>query len=149
MTADGEALTGLHMEGERGHPDVLSTWRENGSWFRVAKAQLEGYFAAELKSFDRPLALGGTEFQRRVWQALLTIPYGSTRSYSALAAEVGNPQASRAVGLANGRNPIPIIIPCHRVIGQSGALTGYGGGLVRKAWLLRHEQQAMARGWTV
>jgi methylated-DNA-[protein]-cysteine S-methyltransferase len=104
-----------------------------------ARRQLVAYFAGRLKVFDLPLAPNGTEFQRRVWSALTKIPFGATTSYAQLARRVGNEAAVRAVGAANGRNPIPIIVPCHRVIGSNGSLTGFGGGLPRKQWLLRHE----------
>lgn len=106
---------------------------------RATMSQLAEYFAGQRKSFDLPLEFQGTEFQRQVWAALLTIPCGETRSYSEQARAIGNPAAVRAVGAANGRNPISIIAPCHRVIGASGALTGFGGGLAAKAWLLAHE----------
>ena len=102
--------------------------------------QLGAYFAGELTRFDVDLTLAGTQFQRRVWTALQTIPYGETRSYGEIAEQIGAPGASRAVGLANGRNPIGIIVPCHRVIGASGSLTGYGGGLERKKALLDLEK---------
>jgi methylated-DNA-[protein]-cysteine S-methyltransferase len=105
-----------------------------------ARAQLDAYFAGERTSFDLPLAPPGTAFQRAVWDALRAIPFGHTRSYGQLAAAVGRPKASRAVGAANGQNPIAIVIPCHRVIGADGSLTGYGGGMPRKEWLLRHER---------
>lgn len=101
---------------------------------------LERYFAGELNAIDSvPVQTGGTDFQRQVWQALRQIPCGTTISYGELAAEIGRPAAVRAVGLANGSNPVPIVVPCHRVIGSDGSLTGYGGGLERKRWLLRHE----------
>jgi methylated-DNA-[protein]-cysteine S-methyltransferase len=102
--------------------------------------QLQQYFAGELKDFDLKLNPQGTDFQKRVWQALLTIPYGKTASYMALAKELGDPLAIRAVAAANGKNPLWILIPCHRVIGSDGSLTGYAGGLWRKKWLLEHEQ---------
>ncbi|MFH7586340.1 methylated-DNA--[protein]-cysteine S-methyltransferase [Oceanimonas smirnovii] len=101
--------------------------------------QLNAYFAGELTRFSLPLAPAGTPFQQQVWQALLTIPWGEKHSYRDIAVAIGNPRAVRAVGAANGRNPIPIIIPCHRVIGANGSLTGYAGGLTRKRWLLDHE----------
>ena len=101
--------------------------------------QLHAYFEGTLTAFDLPLDLRGTPFQRRVWQALLAIPFGATRSYADIARALGDPNAVRAVGTANGRNPIAIIVPCHRVIGSDGSLTGYGGGLWRKEWLLAHE----------
>jgi methylated-DNA-[protein]-cysteine S-methyltransferase len=104
-----------------------------------AEEQLHSYFAGELVSFELPLAPRGTDFQRRVWDAVAAIPYGTTTTYSRLAAEIGSPRATRAVGAANGRNPLPIVVPCHRVIGAAGALTGYGGGLEMKRALLALE----------
>ena len=107
--------------------------------FKDVAAQLDAYFAGELTTFDIEVNLIGTPFQMVVWAHLREIPYGETISYGELARRVGNPNASRAVGLANGRNPVAIIVPCHRVIGANGSLTGYGGGLERKSWLLEHE----------
>jgi methylated-DNA-[protein]-cysteine S-methyltransferase len=104
-----------------------------------ARRQLAEYFAGTRTTFDLPLRTEGTAFQRRVWDALLAIPYGTTLSYSKLARRLGDQRATRAVGAANGRNPIPIIVPCHRVVGAHGELTGFGGGLDRKRWLLEHE----------
>ncbi|GGE78836.1 methylated-DNA--[protein]-cysteine S-methyltransferase [Sphingomonas prati] len=104
-----------------------------------AEAQLEDYFAGRATGFDVPLDLRGTAFQREVWAALRTIPYGKTRSYVAIARQIGRPDASRAVGAANGRNPVSIIVPCHRVVGSAGALTGFAGGMAVKARLLRLE----------
>jgi methylated-DNA-[protein]-cysteine S-methyltransferase len=106
---------------------------------REAEEQLSAYFAGELRRFDLPLSPRGTEFQRRVWDAVAAVPYGTTTTYSRLAAAIGRPRATRAVGAANGRNPLPIVVPCHRVIGASGALTGYGGGLDVKRALLALE----------
>lgn len=106
-----------------------------------ALAELEAYFRGDRTSFSVPLRLEGTTFQRRVWGRLLRVPYGRTTTYRDLAAAVGNPRATRAVGGANHRNPVSIIVPCHRVIGADGRLTGYGGGLWRKEWLLRHERR--------
>ena len=105
--------------------------------------QLEEYFRGQRASFDLPLRLEGTPFQRRVWEALLRVPYGRTTTYRDLAAAVGNVRATRAVGGANHRNPVSIIVPCHRVVGSDGGLTGYGGGLWRKEWLLEHERKAV------
>ncbi len=102
-------------------------------------AQLEAYFAGELQTFDVPIAFEGTEFQRLAWHALVDIPYATTRSYAEQARAIGRPTAARAVGAANGKNPIAIIVPCHRVIGGNGSLTGYGGGVETKRWLLDHE----------
>jgi methylated-DNA-[protein]-cysteine S-methyltransferase len=101
-----------------------------------AAGQLRAYFARELREFDLPLAPSGTGFQRRVWDAVSAVPFGATASYAEIAAAIGTPSACRAVGAANGRNPLPVIVPCHRVVGSTGALTGYGGGLERKRALL-------------
>ncbi len=108
-------------------------------------AQLREYFAGSRTQFDLPLAPAGTAFQLDAWTALRAIPYGETRSYTEQAAALGRPRAVRAVGSANGRNPIAIVVPCHRVVGSRGGLTGYGGGVDRKRWLLAHEQDAAAR----
>jgi methylated-DNA-[protein]-cysteine S-methyltransferase len=106
-----------------------------------AERQLSEYFAGKRKEFEVPLDMRGTPFQKNVWEALLAIPFGETRSYGQIAKQLGNPNATRAVGAANGRNPLPIIVPCHRVIGSSGSLTGFGGGLETKAQLLSLEQK--------
>ena len=115
-------------------------WERDDMAFASAVEQLESYFAGERFEFDIEMELVGTPFQRNVWAALLTIPYGDTRSYGEIAAQIGSPGAFRAVGLANGHNPIGIIVPCHRVIGSNGSLTGYGGGLDRKRALLALEK---------
>lgn len=133
---NGAALTHLLLRGEN-EPDKAT--RGETGLLRIAAAQLTEYFAGKRKQFDLPLAPQGTQYQIRVWQALQTIPYGQTRSYGQIAAQTGNAKAARAVGLANNRNPISIIIPCHRVIGANGSLTGYAGGLAAKAALLRLE----------
>jgi methylated-DNA-[protein]-cysteine S-methyltransferase len=112
---------------------------EPGGDCRAVAAQLGDYFAGKRRSFDLPLNLRGTEFQLAVWNELLNVPYGETITYAELARRIGRPSAIRAVGAANGANPIPIIVPCHRVIGSNGTLTGYGGGIDRKQWLLAHE----------
>ncbi len=114
-------------------------WHRSETPFGEAKRQLAEYFAGERRSFDLPLVLTGTAFQKRVWNTLRSIPFGETRSYGWLAAEIDRPTASRAVGAANGANPIPVIVPCHRVIGSNGALTGFGGGIETKQFLLGHE----------
>ena len=119
-------------------------WERDDTAFDDAVGQLEGYFAGDVLEFDLDLDLVGTEFQRRVWAALLTIPYGETRSYGEIARQLDSPGASRAVGLANGHNPIGIIVPCHRVIGSNGSLTGYGGGLDRKRRLLDMEKNRIS-----
>ncbi|KUI35002.1 cysteine methyltransferase [Mycobacterium sp. IS-1590] len=124
-------------------------WVADESAFPEAVEQLEAYFAGELTDFDLELDLVGTAFQRKVWAALLTIPYGETRSYGEIARQIGTPGAFRAVGLANGHNPIGIIVPCHRVIGANGSLTGYGGGLDRKRALLEMEKSRVAPALTL
>jgi methylated-DNA-[protein]-cysteine S-methyltransferase len=136
LAADGDVLVELSLPDR---PVPLGPVRETEVLVRTAH-QLAEYFAGERRDFDLPLAPRGTEFQQSVWRALIDIPYGETCSYGDLARVVGRPSASRAVGAANGANPIAIILPCHRVIGASGALTGYGGGLPLKRWLLAHER---------
>lgn len=139
ITADGGSLTGIHMHEQRHSPKIPATYKRDDAGLAHVVEQLNAYFASELTDFELPMTMRGTEFQRRVWAALCEIPYGETISYGELARWVGNPKASRAVGLANGRNPLAIVVPCHRVIGADGSLTGYGGGLERKVWLLEHE----------
>lgn len=114
-------------------------WRHADAPFAELRRQLDAYFAGDLRTFDLPLHLSGTAFQKSVWRRLAAIPYGETRTYGEIAAEIGRPTASRAVGAANGDNLLPIILPCHRVIGANGALTGFGGGLPTKRYLLRLE----------
>jgi methylated-DNA-[protein]-cysteine S-methyltransferase len=136
LVGDGEAVARLHMMGSR-HPVAADpAWRRDERAFGDVRSQLEEYFAGERQSFDVPLQMAGSEFELRVWEALRAIPYGETASYGEIAAGIGSPGAARAVGLANGRNPIAVIVPCHRVIGADGSLTGYGGGLERKRLLL-------------
>ncbi len=141
LRCDGSALTGLYMNLASGPPRGAEDGVEDSKSELLLRAmrQLEEYFEGRRREFDLPLRLHGTVFQRRVWDALLEIPYGATWSYGELARRIANPSASRAVGLANGRNPLSILVPCHRVIGADGSLTGYGGGLERKRWLLAHE----------
>jgi methylated-DNA-[protein]-cysteine S-methyltransferase len=142
VAADG-ALTGLYMDAQRHRPgDAIFgvPGEPAGEPFASAGAQLAAYFAGERTEFDLPLAPAGTPFQQQVWTALRSIPYGQTWSYGRIAGHLGRPGASRAVGLANGKNPISVIIPCHRVIGADGSLTGYGGGMQRKRFLLDLEQ---------
>ena len=139
LAGNGRGLTNLRMANQT-HEPGRADWAPDDRAFRDVVDQLEGYFAGERTDFDIQLDLRGTDFQRRVWKALLTIPYGETRSYGDIADQIGAPGSARAVGLANGRNPIAIIVPCHRVIGASGSLTGYGGGLHRKRMLLELEQ---------
>ena len=133
-------LRHLRMDDQTYEPS-REGWETADGSFADAAAQLEAYFAGDLVEFDLELDMVGTEFQRRVWAALLTIPYGETRSYGQIAQQVGSPSAFRAVGLANGHNPIGIIVPCHRVIGANGSLTGYGGGIERKRSLLDLERK--------
>lgn len=140
LVADNGALAGLYMHEHRHRPlDSTFGVRRAGDLDPVV-AQLDEYFAGGREEFDLPLAPIGTPFQMRVWTALRAIPYGTTHSYGRLATAVGAPGAARAVGLANGRNPISIVVPCHRVVGADGSLTGYGGGVERKRHLLALEQ---------
>ncbi len=149
LTGDGHALTGLWMIDASRHE--IKGGREltpSPAAFREVAAQLEAYFRGDLKEFSVPLAPSGTPFQLAVWTELTKIPYGSTVSYGDIAGALGKRLvASRAVGLANGANPISVIVPCHRVIGSDGSLTGYGGGLDRKEWLLRLEGAAPHTLW--
>jgi methylated-DNA-[protein]-cysteine S-methyltransferase len=133
-------LTGLFVASHERCPALPSAWRRDDDALAEARRQLEEYFAGTRTTFDLPLELEGTPFQVMVWSALRDIPFGETISYGELARRVARPGASRAVGAANGRNPISIVIPCHRVIGADGRLTGYGWGHERKAWLLQHER---------
>jgi methylated-DNA-[protein]-cysteine S-methyltransferase len=142
LAGDGESLIQVCFQsGPRPFPPPAS-WIADASPFRAAAAQLEEYFAGKRRRFDLPLAPRGTEFQRRVWRALTEIPYGQTISYGELARRIAKPSASRAVGLANGATPLPVIVPCHRVIGADGSLTGFGGGLPIKRKLLALEGTA-------
>ena len=145
LTLAGVGSTLIHLRmAEQTHEPDRSGWQPAGDRaFNDAVEQLQAYFAGSLTEFDVDLRLEGTDFQRRVWAALRTIPYGETRSYGEIAIEIGSPGASRAVGLANGRNPIGIIVPCHRVIGSTGGLTGYGGGIDRKRALLAQEKNRL------
>lgn len=145
LVAAGASLTALYMADQRHAPGPAALGLPgdpSAEPFAAAAAQLAAYFAGALTEFDLPLEPAGTAFQRQVWAALREIPYAQTESYGQLAGRIGRPASSRAVGLANGRNPIGIIIPCHRVIGSDGSLTGYGGGLDRKRFLLDHERHA-------
>ncbi len=144
LVATDGVLAGLYMTDQRHRPPEESFGTPDDSAFGEAVEQLTAYFAGERTEFDLPLHLDGTGFQRTVWAELLKIPYGETRSYGELAEALGNPAASRAVGLANGKNPIGIIVPCHRVVGANGSLTGYGGGIDRKRRLLDFERQGTA-----
>ncbi|MEV0036068.1 methylated-DNA--[protein]-cysteine S-methyltransferase [Streptomyces sp. NPDC050804] len=142
LVAADDVLKGLYMVGQRHRPPEERFGAPDPRPFTEVVRQLDAYFAGELTDFDLPLRLDGTPFQRSVWEQLQRIPYGETRSYGELAENLGKPGASRAVGLANGKNPIGIIVPCHRVIGSTGGLTGYGGGLDRKQRLLVFEGAA-------
>ncbi|MGO9525022.1 methylated-DNA--[protein]-cysteine S-methyltransferase [Mycobacterium sp.] len=133
-------LTHLRMVDQTYEPG-RADWSPDPTAFDDVVEQLAAYFAGELTDFDIRFDLVGTQFQQRVWQALLTIPYGETRSYGQIARQIGAPGSARAVGLANGHNPIAIVVPCHRVIGAGGSLTGYGGGLDRKRMLLELEKR--------
>jgi len=139
LTAADGVLTGVHMHEQRHLPKLPAGCERDDAGLAHVVDQLQAYFAGELTDFELPVEMRGTDFQRRVWGELCEIPYGETISYGELARRVGNHKASRAVGLANGRNPLAIVVPCHRVIGADGSLTGYGGGLERKVWLLEHE----------
>ena len=144
LAGDANGLRLVSFESSKHAVPLQAAWRQDKTPFGEVIRQLQAYFRGELKEFDLPLALGGTEFQLRVWNSLRTIPYGETISYGQLAERIGNPKAVRAVGLANGSNPIPIIIPCHRVIGSDGSLTGFGGGLSTKKMLLELESKQLS-----
>lgn len=143
VASSGGAITGLYMESHRHGPVDRGSWildsQHEQPVLVMARQQLTEYFAGDRVTFDLPLGAVGTEVQQSVWRALSDIPFGETRTYGGIAKTIGNPKASRAVGSANGRNPISIIVPCHRVIGSDGSLTGFGGGIERKRWLLAHE----------
>lgn len=149
LAGSGTTLMHLRMADQTHEPD-RSGWRQaDPGAFDDVVEQLQRYFDGTLAEFDVDLRLIGTDFQRRVWTALRTIPYGQTLSYGQIAARIGSPGASRAVGLANSRNPIGIIVPCHRVIGSTGSLTGYAGGIDRKKALLTLEKSNMPAGATL
>lgn len=145
VAVDG-TLAGLYMDEQRHAPPSDRYGEHDPAAFAAVEAQLAAYFAGALTRFEVPLRLVGTPFQQEVWAALLEIPYGTTVSYRELAARIGRPAACRAVGLANGRNPVSIVVPCHRVVGADGGLTGYGGGLDRKSQLLALERRGAAAG---
>jgi methylated-DNA-[protein]-cysteine S-methyltransferase len=154
LTASDAALTGVYFPtSRRGPPPTQSAgWVEDdgrgaaSELLARVRQQLTEYFARTRTAFDLPLEALGSAFEHRVWNALRIIPYGATMSYSELARRLGDVAATRAVGAANGKNPIPIIIPCHRVVGAKGELTGFGGGLARKRWLLEHEGSLLGLG---
>jgi methylated-DNA-[protein]-cysteine S-methyltransferase len=145
LTATEAGLSGLFMEKHLYGPESYVGWIEDSVRLAETKRQLQRYFDGGLREFDLPLDLHGTPFQIEVWNALREIRFGATWSYRDLAAHIGRPTAVRAVGAANGRNPVSIIVPCHRVIGSDGSLTGYGGGLPRKQFLLEHEARVLGR----
>ena len=136
-----QLLEGLHFPKGKTRVEPEKDWVYKEDLFLEAIDQLEAYFKGELTEFDLKLNARGTHFQNKVWQQLLKIPYGETISYGELAKRIGNPKASRAVGMANGKNPISIIVPCHRVIGKNGSLTGFGGGIEAKKFLLDLEKR--------
>jgi methylated-DNA-[protein]-cysteine S-methyltransferase len=148
LTSDGTSLTGAYFPVHKHGPDpnALGPRQDDAEPFDTTKRQLTAYFEGNLTAFDLPLAAVGTAFQHRVWAGLAAIPFGVTMSYGELAKRIGNPAGSRAVGMANGRNPLAIIVPCHRVIGANKALIGYGGGLDRKQALLTFEAGLLGGG---
>jgi methylated-DNA-[protein]-cysteine S-methyltransferase len=151
LVAAGGALAGVYMDAQRHLPDTVaqaapaSQDGPDAAPLAAAARQLAEYFAGQRTEFDLPLEMAGTDFQRRVWAALRQIPYGETVSYGELARGIGKASASRAVGLANGKNPFAVVVPCHRVVGSDGSLTGYGGGLDRKRFLLALEQRVSGK----
>jgi methylated-DNA-[protein]-cysteine S-methyltransferase len=142
LVADGDTLTGLFFTGRPHEPKPEALGERTDEGFTEVRRQLAEYFAGTRTGFDLPLAARGTEFEHQVWDLLAKIPYGETRSYGDLARELGDPALAQAVGWANGRNPVSVIVPCHRVIGADGRLTGYAGGLDRKRYLLELEEPA-------
>jgi len=146
LASDGEALSGAWFDGQRYQPQIGPAWqrRPDLPLLRRAATELAEYFAGERITFDVPLAPVGTPFQRDVWRAIASVPYGATIAYRDLAARAGRPESTRAAGTATGRNPLSIIVPCHRIVGADGALTGYAGGLARKRALLALEHAAIA-----
>ncbi len=149
-----EGLRGLHFAGHEHAPKVGGDWVRDDAALRSAARQLEEYFDGSRSAFDIALDLRGTTFQKQVWEALLGIPWGTTRTYGEVAAAIGRPGAFRAVGAAIGSNPVSVVVPCHRVVGSNGALVGYGWGLDRKRWLLEHEgaelnlNSSRSSGWS-
>jgi methylated-DNA-[protein]-cysteine S-methyltransferase len=140
-TSKGDALTGIYFDGHKGGPEVGVDWIREDSRFAAVWSQLDEYFAGKRRNFDVPVILEGTDFQLAVWKLLREIPFGATTTYGRLAYLAGSPRSSRAVGAAVGRNPISIIVPCHRVLGSTGAITGYAGGLDNKRKLLALESE--------
>jgi methylated-DNA-[protein]-cysteine S-methyltransferase len=144
LAADEQGLRHIDFATSRAPLRILPDWQRRPDLFAETKAQLASYFRGERRDFDLPLSPQGSAFQIAVWQALRKIPYGSVTTYRWVAEQVGNPQATRAVGAANGKNPLPIVIPCHRVIGSNGTLTGFGGGLEVKQQLIALEERRMS-----
>jgi methylated-DNA-[protein]-cysteine S-methyltransferase len=144
LAMDGQGLRHIHFETGRHPLEPGEDWEPGPGALHEVRAQLKAYFAGKLIEFDLPLAPQGTDFQQQVWLELLRIPYGKTTTYGEIARRLGDVQATRAVGAANGRNPLPIVVPCHRVVGANGDLTGFGGGLPTKRFLLDHEQKYSA-----
>ncbi len=140
VVGEQDALTGLHVDGHEHAPTVHPDWERDDGDLDEVRAQLEAYFAGQRTDFDLAVRPAGSAFQREVWAALSEIPFGETRTYGQIATRISRPDAVRAIGAANGANPISIVIPCHRVIGADGSLTGYGWGVERKSWLLDHER---------
>lgn len=144
VQGDGKFVTGLYLPQHKGRPATSAMGQKSAAPFAAVCEQLAEYFAGQRQEFELPLQPAGTPFQRRVWQELVKIPFGTTITYAQLAQRVGQPTAARAVGHANSRNPISLLVPCHRVIGADGALTGYAGGMEKKRWLLAWECRAAA-----
>ena len=140
LVGDDQGLRHIHFETGRRPLPIQADWRRDGAFFEAAKRQLREYFQGRRREFDLPLTPAGTSFQLAVWQALQAIPYGRLVSYRWVAEQIGNVKASRAAGGAIGRNPLPIVIPCHRVVGSNGSLTGFGGGLAIKEILIALEK---------
>jgi methylated-DNA-[protein]-cysteine S-methyltransferase len=147
LLGDGESVSALEFDGGQRAETIVRRSRRSSGAFADARAQLAEYFAGARQSFDLVLRPAGTPFQQLAWRALTEIPYGATRTYGEQAASIGRPGAARAVGAANSRNPIPIIVPCHRLVGHDGGLTGFGGGLERKRYLLEHEATVARRSF--
>jgi methylated-DNA-[protein]-cysteine S-methyltransferase len=144
VSKGGSRLSGVYMEDHAGAPLQDAAWVQDEARFAEAPRQVTEYFAGSRTRFNLPLSFDGTPFQRRVWEALREIPYGETITYAELAARIGSPNACRAVGGANAKNPLSVVLPCHRVIGSDGSLTGYAGGEERKRWLLDFERRNLA-----
>ena len=146
LVANGDALCGLYFADQKYFPGIDAAWHQDGgrAVLRAARKQVEDYFAASRRHFELPLAPKGTPFQREVWNAIAQVPWGQTSSYAEIAARFGHAGSARAVGAATGRNPLCIIVPCHRIVGSNGSLTGYAGGLERKQKLLALERSSFA-----